>query len=43
VAAIQRSGEEAVRDVVTRALEPFTSRSGVVRLENEFRYLVAEA
>jgi SAM-dependent methyltransferase len=43
VAAIQTSGEEAVRDAVTRALEPFTSRSGAVRLENEFRYVVAEA
>jgi hypothetical protein len=42
VAAIQRSGEEAVREAVTRALEPFTSRSGAVRLENEFRYVVAE-
>jgi SAM-dependent methyltransferase len=43
VAAIQTSGESAVRDAVIRALEPFTSRSGTVRLENEFRYLVAEA
>jgi SAM-dependent methyltransferase len=43
VAAINASGEPAVRDAVTRALEPFTSRSGAVRLENEFRYLIAEA
>jgi ubiquinone/menaquinone biosynthesis C-methylase UbiE len=43
VAAIETSGEEAVRDAVTRALEPFISRSGAVRLENEFRYLVAKA
>jgi hypothetical protein len=43
VAAIATSGEEAVREAVKRALEPFTSRSGEVRLENEFRYLVAEA
>jgi hypothetical protein len=31
-----------VRAAVMRALEPLTSRSGSVRLENEFRYLVAE-
>ena len=41
VAAIEVSGEASVRAAVMRALDPFTSRSGAVRLENEFRYLVA--
>jgi SAM-dependent methyltransferase len=41
VAAIETSGEATVRAALTRALEPFTSRTGAVRLENEFRYLVA--
>jgi SAM-dependent methyltransferase len=43
VAAIRHSGETAVIEAVTRAIEPFTSRTGAVRLENEFRYLVAKA
>jgi SAM-dependent methyltransferase len=43
VAAIRHSGEAALREAVTRALQPFTSRTGNVRLENDFRYLVAIA
>jgi len=43
VAAIRTSGEAAVRQAVAGALEAFTSRTGTVRLENEFRYLVGAA
>jgi SAM-dependent methyltransferase len=43
VKAIQTSGEDRVREAVLTALEPFKSKSGGYRLENEFRYVVARA
>jgi SAM-dependent methyltransferase len=41
-AAIRHSGEQAVRDGLTEALEPFKQNGGY-RLRNVFRYLVARS
>ena len=40
VRAIRHSGEAAVRDAVTAALEPFMDRRGGYHLENTFRFVV---
>jgi SAM-dependent methyltransferase len=42
-AAIRHSGEPAVLEAVSEALEPFTVAGGGFRLENVFRYIVATA
>lgn len=39
--AIQISGEDRVREVVVKVLEPFRNADGGYRLENKFRYIVA--
>lgn len=43
VKAIQASGEAAVRDAVSGAIEPFRRDDGTYRMENKFRYLLAVA
>jgi SAM-dependent methyltransferase len=43
VRAIEHAGEPSVIRAVTDVLEPFVSADGSVRLENEFRYLIATA
>jgi hypothetical protein len=40
--AIDRAGESPVRDAVAKSLAPFRLSSGAYRLENRFRYLIAE-
>jgi SAM-dependent methyltransferase len=41
--AIDAAGEDVVRQAVARALAPFRLSSGGYRLENRFRYLIAQA
>jgi hypothetical protein len=43
VRAIKTAGEEAVRDAVAVALEPYCLPSGEYRMENRFRYVIASA
>lgn len=43
VGAIQAAGEPRVRRAVGQAIRPFRTASGAYCLENEFRYLVAQA
>jgi hypothetical protein len=42
VLAIRTSGEEKVRAATTEAIAPFRTSAGGYRLENKFRYLLAE-
>jgi SAM-dependent methyltransferase len=42
VRAIDRAGEASVRDAVAKSLAPFRLSSGAYRLENRFRYLIAD-
>ena len=39
--AIQRAGDQAVRDAVAEAVAPFRTASGGYEMRNKFRYLVA--
>lgn len=43
VRAIEQRGEEAVKDAVLKALEPFKTPNGGYHLRNKFLYLVARA
>ena len=43
VAAIEHSGEEAVREVILASATPFRRADGSYRLQNRFRYLVCRA
>jgi SAM-dependent methyltransferase len=43
VLAIQRSGEDRVREATARAIAPFRTASGGYELKNKFRYLIARA
>jgi SAM-dependent methyltransferase len=43
IAAIRESGEERLREDITKALEPFADGEGGYRLDNVFRYLIARA
>jgi SAM-dependent methyltransferase len=43
VPAIEHSGEEAVRKAIVEAAAPFRRPDGSYRIENRFRYLIAEA
>jgi hypothetical protein len=40
--AVQHSGEERVRAVILNALAPYRTQTGAYRLENRFRFLIAE-
>jgi SAM-dependent methyltransferase len=40
--AVQHSGEERVRAVILNALAPYQTETGTYRLENRFRFLIAE-
>ena len=42
VLAMRTSGEDRVREAVTAAIAPYQTASGGYRMENKFRYLVAE-
>jgi SAM-dependent methyltransferase len=42
VLAIRTTGEEKVRAATTEAIAPFRTSSGGYRIENKFRYLIAE-
>lgn len=41
--AVRRAGEPAVREVLSRAFAPLRTSSGGYRLEDEYRYLIAQA
>jgi cytochrome P450 len=41
--AIQHAGEEAVRDVVVKALAPFKNAAGGYLLRNKYRCMIAQA
>jgi hypothetical protein len=41
--AIQTAGEQAVREAVRNAIQPFKKQNGRIQLNNSFRCLVSEA
>lgn len=42
IRAIRHSGEERVREATLQAIAPFRKSSGAYRMENRFRYLIAQ-
>jgi hypothetical protein len=40
--AIEHSGEDAVRQTIVEAAEPFRRPDGSYRLENRFRYVISQ-
>ncbi len=43
ILAVRHSGEARVREVTLQAIAPFRTPSGAYRMDNDFRYLIAQA